>query len=61
MLQYAPTEEVKAFLLVGRLAPLTDDFFVHDPPVIGDPESEKLCWSTTLEDATGTEAHTPSP
>ena len=53
LLQEAPTTATREFLLVGQLSPLTDSFFDEDPPLVGQPSTEKMCWRTDLTDNTG--------
>ena len=53
LLQEAPTTATREFLLVGQLSPLTDSFFDEDPPLVGQPSTEKMRWRTDLTDNTG--------
>ena len=55
MMQQAPTEETREFVLTGKVPLLTPTFFEADPPLVlvGNPPSEKICLKTEVEDQTG--------
>ena len=53
LLQMAPTAETREFVLAGNLTTVDATFFVNDPPIVGEPPREKMCWSTNLEDDSG--------
>ena len=42
------------FVIVGFLGKLTAAFFDDDAPIVGDDAKEKICWHTSLADASGT-------
>ncbi len=42
------------FVIVGFLGKLTAAFFDDDAPIVGDDAKEKICWRTSLADASGT-------
>ena len=53
LLPMAPTAEIREFVVAGNLKTLDAIFFVNDPPIVGEPPREKMCWSTYLEDDSG--------
>ena len=39
--------------LLGSFHKFNDDFFVADPPIVGDSPKEKICWNTRFTDVSG--------
>ena len=53
LLRKNDTSESTEFVLIGKLTPMDNNFFVEDPPLLGDNQNEKMCWRTKLTDETG--------
>ena len=51
--QTEPSVQAHSFTLQGKVAPLTESFFVDDLPLVGDEENFKICLKTKVADATG--------
>ena len=43
----------KRFSLVGRLSPLTADFFTNDAPILEKGDANIMCWKSELQDSSG--------
>lgn len=39
--------------IIGKLPALTPQWFEQDPPLVGDPARELMCWVTTFTDTSG--------
>ena len=53
LLEKAPTNDQKEFMIVGHLSVLTHEFFEQDAPIVSGARQEKMCWTTAVEDSTG--------
>ena len=52
--QQSRSTSEQEFVIVGYLGKFTAAFFDNDAPIVGDDAKEKICWRTSLADASGT-------